>query len=566
MPAPADDERPPRTLEGLKKEAKGWLKLIRAGDTAARARLARIVPDAPPEPVLRDVQHALALEHGCAGWTVLKTQLGAAAKDDPDREHRSEWFLEHACIDPILTSGPSAQASHQAAGMRILSRHPEVARANIHTAAVCGDLDRVAEILAARPETASERGGPVRRRYLAARESRWTPLLHLCYGRAPIPPASDNAVGIALALLDHGADPNAYFEVGSHPSRYTCLTGLAGGGEEATPPHPQADALVPLLLERGANPVDIQFIYNTSLSGDVFRWLDLLYETSVRLGREHEWTEPRWNPKRSLSAFDWLLRQAIEQNDSARADWLMAHGARPDVFPFEAAKPDLEAPFTAGCFALDRKQALELLAQHPEFLRSHVTLFAAAAKNRADVVAFVLDLGLPIDVEDASKQQALHIAASNDAFDVVKLLVARGADLEAKETNWSNTPLDHAIYGNQLQMIELLTSYSRDVYRLAWTGNVSRLRDLLRVEPELAKVRGEANTPLMWLPDDEAKAIEVVTLLLAHGADAGVLTEKGETAAQLAARRGLDEAAALLRAAAFKNRRTPSSGRRSAPS
>jgi len=104
------------------------------------------------------------------------------------------------------------------------------------------------------------------------------------------------------------------------------------------------------------------------------------------------------------------------------------------------------------------------------------------------------------------------------------------------------------------------------VYRLAWTGNVSRLRDLLRVEPELAKVRGEANTPLMWLPDDEAKAIEVVTLLLAHGADAGVLTEKGETAAQLAARRGLDEAAALLRAAAFKNRRTPSSGRRSAPS
>jgi uncharacterized protein len=494
MPAPLD-ERPHRTLEGLKKEAKEWLEMLRA--------------------------------------------------------ERADWFLEHACVDPILSNGPSAQARHRAAAMRILSRHPDVARENIHTAVVCGDLRRVEELLAHHPNAAIERGGPVRRRNNPAREARWTPLLHLCYGRAPIAAASENAVAIARALLDHGADPNDYFEVGSHPSRYTCLTGLVGGGEEDTPPHPCADSLVPLLLDRGADPVDGQLIYNSSLSGEVFRWLDVLYVRSLQLGRENEWREPRWGPKQSLSIFDWVLRIATERQDPAHVEWLLAHGARPDAFPSHANTPDVEAPFTAACFALDHRRAVELLEVHPEFLRSHVTLFAAAAKNRADVVSFVLDLGVPINVEDSSKQQALHIAASHDAFEVVESLVARGADLEATETNWNNTPLDHALYGNQTRMIELLSSHSRDVYRLAWTGNVTRLREILRVEPDLAKAHEGRNTPLMWLPNDEERAGEAARLLLEYGADPSVVSEDGRTAAQIAASRGLDDVATLLRAAQF---------------
>lgn len=548
MPAPSD-ERPPRTIDGIKKEAKDWLALLRLGDTAARTRFEHANPHAPREPVLRDVQHAIALERGFNGWAALKAQLEATGDYDPDRVNRADWLLEHACIDPILTNGLSAQLSHLASAMRILKRHPEVARENIHTACVCGDARRVDNILAADPEAALRIGGPIRFRYIQARESRWTPLLHLCYGRLPIAAANDNAVAIARMLLDHGADPNAYFEVGSHPSRYTCLTGLAGGGEESTPPHPQADALIALLLERGANPIDIQFFYNSSQSGEAFRWFDMLYERSVKLGRESEWTEPRWNPARSLSALDWLYLQARELNDPVRAQWLLAHGATPHAFPEPTPERNVEEPFTSYCFALDRARAIELLAQHPEFLRSHRTLFAAASANRPDVVAFVLDLGIPIDVEDQSKQQALHVAASNNAFAAVELLVARGANLEAEEKNWNNTPLDHAIYGNQTRMIELLSSYSNNVSQVVWTGNLTRLRDLLRDKPELAKVREEHSTPLMWLPNDDVMATEAAALLLAHGADATVVNEKGQTAAYLAAKRGLDEAAALLRRA-----------------
>jgi len=66
---------PRTTLEKLKKEAKRWLKSLRANIAEARARLERAFPDAPRIPTLRDVQHALAREHGFPGWAELKHRL-----------------------------------------------------------------------------------------------------------------------------------------------------------------------------------------------------------------------------------------------------------------------------------------------------------------------------------------------------------------------------------------------------------------------------------------------------------------------------------------------------------
>jgi hypothetical protein len=59
------------SVENLRKEAKRWLGALRAHDAEARARLERAWPGAPASPVLRDVQHALALEHGCTSWIAL---------------------------------------------------------------------------------------------------------------------------------------------------------------------------------------------------------------------------------------------------------------------------------------------------------------------------------------------------------------------------------------------------------------------------------------------------------------------------------------------------------------
>jgi len=68
-----DDKLPPgRGLESLRKEAKRWLAALRAHTADARARLERALPNARAVPTLRDVQHALAREHGFPGWAALK--------------------------------------------------------------------------------------------------------------------------------------------------------------------------------------------------------------------------------------------------------------------------------------------------------------------------------------------------------------------------------------------------------------------------------------------------------------------------------------------------------------
>ena len=73
-----------------------------------------------------------------------------------------------------------------------------------------------------------------------------------------------------------------------------------------------------------------------------------------------------------------------------------------------------------------------------------------------------------------------------------------------------------------------------------FTGQVDRLRALLAEQPDLARtVSQDGSTLLMWLPDDEQRARDIVELLLSYGADPTVRTQEGRTAADYAARRGM---------------------------
>jgi hypothetical protein len=70
---------PRRSLESYRKEAKRWLRRLRDGDPAARARLERALPgDNPAHPTLRDTQLALARELGYPGWDALRAALADA--------------------------------------------------------------------------------------------------------------------------------------------------------------------------------------------------------------------------------------------------------------------------------------------------------------------------------------------------------------------------------------------------------------------------------------------------------------------------------------------------------
>ncbi|MFI5310772.1 MAG: ankyrin repeat domain-containing protein [Gemmatimonadales bacterium] len=594
---------PRSSLESLKREAKRWLTALRENVADARARLHRALPDAPAIPTLRDVQHALAREFGLPGWTALKDQVAqlvriahveADAPAEPTLDELVARFLDLACPDHHVRGLPDhARARHTA--MRLLERYPEIAGANFCTQVVCGDLAAVERALADRPELASLKSGePSRARsgsggsgdmFKDIGPKDLDPLSYLCFTRLPLPTVSENAVAIARALLDRGANPNVHFMAGG--SRYTPLVGVIGEGEEDRPPHPQRDALARLLLERGAEPYDNQVTYNVGFHGRMLWWLELIYARSLELGRKGDWDDPEW-PMLDMGGYGsgarWYLEMAIKHDDAALAEWCLAHGANPNAAPasdkrrpkfslYEMAvrrgrtaiaellvRHDAMATpvvlegmdaFVAACLRLDHENVRAQVAHRPEYLRETAAIFAATKQDRADVVALLLDLGVSPDVENEHKERPLHIAGYSNALRVAELLIARGAEIDPRERHWWNTPLGCAVHYEHSAMIALLGRHSRDVWELTFTGNVERLREVLREEPERARVVADGETPLMWLPpDDEARTIEVVTLLLAAGADASVRNKDGATAAQRAERLGMFEVAALLRRAA----------------
>jgi len=94
------------TLANLKKEAKRWLHALLTGAADARARFDRVLPNAPRVPTLRDVQRALALEHGLPGWSALKHRVGDA---DPMRSY-----------EKVAEAVVSAYATGESQAMRVV--------------------------------------------------------------------------------------------------------------------------------------------------------------------------------------------------------------------------------------------------------------------------------------------------------------------------------------------------------------------------------------------------------------------------------------------------------------
>ena len=64
----------------------------------------------------------------------------------------------------------------------------------------------------------------------------------------------------------------------------------------------------------------------------------------------------------------------------------------------------------------------------------------------------MIEKGVNVDARADSDQTPLHIAAEENSADVARLLIQKGADLEAK-TKDGKTPLQHALYLNVAQML-----------------------------------------------------------------------------------------------------------------
>jgi ankyrin repeat protein len=547
-------------FESLRKQAKRWLKSIRGGDGASLSRLEKVLPKHSPVLGLREVQQALAREHGFDSWASLKEHFEITAVETKGMDALLAEFLERACI----FTPPRDFAFKWRRAERIRVRHPGIAKASIHAAIVCGDLAEVERRLQEDPRAVHEKGGP----------QAWEPLLFACFNRLPHPPAGESSVEIAKLLLDAGADPKSYFimEGTGWRLRFNALTGAMGRGEMGQPEHPRADELARLLLDRGADPNDSQGLYNTHLKyvGDDTKWLDLLFQYGLSKNDEVNWHPEKRDPH-GLKILDYLVASAAKHGHTRRLECLLAHGADSNarsiyndktayVNALLAGKLDVASilarhgaerialdgydAFIAACARVDRDEASRLLEGHPEYLESIDPLIDSATEGNARVVKLMLELGMDPNGTGKHGHRALNNACKNRK--IAEILLDHGAD--PRERCFGGTPARWAqLDGASIEMARYFASKSRYIFDAVVSGDVALTKDLLEKNPELAVERNVfGNTPLHELPTEPEEARPIIEMLLALGADPHAKNDAGQTPAQKLEAEALDEIADLL--------------------
>jgi ankyrin repeat protein len=459
-------------IEQLREQAKELLRAARAGDAVAADRI-RAVSVRPS--TLAAAQLAVAREYGFASWARLKTEVQARTRD---LARRSDAFLEASVRD---WTGRAA---------RMLSDTPQIAGYDVRTALVLGDAARVGEQIARDPGWAT-RPDP---------RTGWTALHVVCASRwHQLDPArAPGLLAVARLLLDAGADPGA--QVARRPAGSGCWTPLrcAVAGAANAP-------VTRLLLERGAVPQDHD-VYLACFGGDDLACLRLLLEhmpnlaegtalaapistgdtEAVRLlleagadprraapadlyGSQHA-DDPPWPTLYAAvrshcpaELVELLLERGADPSapgpdgrsphrlatgggESEVAALLRRHGARDDAGAAER--------FLSACLRADRADARRQLSLDGGLLdrlsgAERGALVRAAETGATAAVELMLDLGFPVETrrgEDGAT--ALHAASHSGGASTVRLLVERGADLEARDTTWDSTPIVWAMVGS----------------------------------------------------------------------------------------------------------------------
>jgi ankyrin repeat protein len=455
-------------LDQLRRQAKELLRAAQAGDTDATARI-RAVSD---ELTLAAAQLALAREYGFASWPRLKDEV---EKQTLGLAEKADEFIQASI------SGNSRRAAH------MLEETPALAGYSFATAVILGDADRVRGELQQHPALASRHDS----------RTGWTALHAACSSRwHQIEPArADGLAAVARLLLKAGADPT-----GSTPLRprgrggwkpLRCVIAVSNSG-------PSNRQIVQLLLDRGGVPDDHD-LYLAGFAHDRHQLLPMLIAKTPHLGEiaEQALAAPVSNsdtesarmlltagadPRRyrnddgrptsvlcaALEAgcgsdvIELLLDHAADPNSAGPegrtphqlateagrtdiADLLRRHGAADT-----ATAADL---FLSACRRGDRAPAERLLDGDPGLLdrltdEERAAIFRSAEHGDTDAVALMLDLGFPLETRGDDGGTPLHAAAYNGSLETARLLLDRGADIEARDTTWNDTPLGWAAVGS----------------------------------------------------------------------------------------------------------------------
>ncbi|KAH0538033.1 hypothetical protein FGG08_005345 [Glutinoglossum americanum] len=91
-----------------------------------------------------------------------------------------------------------------------------------------------------------------------------------------------------------------------------------------------------------------------------------------------------------------------------------------------------------------------------------MALLMAASSDNLDVIKLLLSKGADIEAKDADGKTALYRSASFGHFDATKLLLDKGADIEVRERSYAHTALYDAAVGGHFDVVRLLLNRGAD--------------------------------------------------------------------------------------------------------
>ena len=346
-------------------------------------------------------------------------------------------------IDALLDAGADINARSRwwAGGFGVLDGSSQEltpylikrgAYVDIHAAARLGMFARVKELVEGDPARVHARGGD---------------------GQTPLHFAS--SVEIAGYLLDHGAEIDAR-DVDHESTAAQYMVGH----------WPRRAEVARYLIARGAQ-TDILM---AAALGDLELVRSLLDENPATV-----WVSvaEKYFPKRDPNSGGHIY---IFSFGWGRMAHMLAHEfGHPEVFRLLMQRSPLVLRFAQACDAGEEALANDVLKKHPDVIRTMPgkvdrLILGAVFRRNTRAVEMMLNAGWPAAVFGEYAQTPLHWAAFHGNAEMVRILLAHEAPLEAEEQRFNGTPLGWALRGSQHSWHREKGDYPRVVEALLAAG------------------------------------------------------------------------------------------------
>jgi ankyrin repeat protein len=424
--------------------------------------------------------------------------------DSPDLSPHVEAFLR-------------AIGEDESAARRVLEEHPAIVDASIHVAAAAADTDRVALMLERDRALANAPFGDDNR----------TPILCACAStfHALGPQRAASSLRVVELLLEHGADPNAYVLVdeGEHGGKIPALYFACVSNNVP---------VVRLLLERGAAVNDGESSYH-SAQRNHRECLELLLAHGEDISSRH----PQWNN----TPLYFLAGHQDDQNGTAPwflgFQWLLEHGADPNVWSYQSEETPLHAVATKP--TLSAAVAGTLIAHGADVNRRRAdgrTPFAIATRYGNTAVADRLRAH-GASIEGVSPIDTFIGACLRADANAARALLAEHPSLVRGLAGEDRGMLAAAVWAGRVESVRLMIALGFDpswrsesdttpLHAAAWLGRPDMVRVLLEAgAPVNVSEDQYGSSPIGWAGHGSANCraadddyCEVVELLIGAGA------------------------------------------------